>query len=148
MVFHKSDIINGKNSIREIKIEKLNNTLKLRPLTDGEVQEINRMMTQGGLKPLKGKIETDKIRKKKGTGNDIDYEVDPMLSAESSYNADVKAVFYSLRHEEDTDNWSEEDIKGFPAGAVEETALQVYKISGIDDPNKTRNDMINFREKE
>jgi hypothetical protein len=148
MILSKDDILNGKNAIQEIEIEKLGGSLKLRPLTDGEIQEINRLIQQGGLKPIKGKVEAERAKRNKKKGEEIDFEVDPMMASERSYDADVKAVFYGLQHDESPDTYTTDEIKSFPAGSVEEIALKVFEISGIDDPNKARSEMEKFREEE
>ena len=159
----KSDIINGKHNIQEVTIEKLtgigDGKLKLRPLTDGEFHQINALMRNGGVKTMKGKLTPEEARKQKrklSTGkSEVGFEIDPIESAEKKYEADVKAVYFSMKHEENKDEWTEQEIKDFfPAGAVEETALKVYEISGVTDPDKQRRedmeeleeDMKDFRE--
>ena len=159
----KSDIINGKHNIIEVEIEKLKDIgdgkLKLRPLTDGEFHQINALMRNGGVKTMKGKLTPEEARKQKrklSTGkSEVGFEIDPIESAEKKYEADVKAVYYSMKHEENKDEWTEQEIQDFfPAGAVEETALKVYELSGVTDPDKQRredmeeleDEMKDFRE--
>ena len=159
----KSDIINGKHNIIEVEIEKLKDIgdgkLKLRPLTDGEFHRINALMRNGGVKTMKGKLTPEEARKQKrklsNGKSEVGFEIDPIESAEKKYEADVKAVYFSMKHEENKDEWTEQEIKDFfPAGAVEETALKVYEISGVTDPDKQRredmeeleDDMKDFRE--
>lgn len=145
----KSDIKNGINITQEFTFEKLGGELKIRELRDGERHNIEKLAKNGGLKQLKGTVEAGK-RAEKGDNqkNDIGYEIDPMKSADSRYDADVKAVYYALKHDESTENWTENDIKEWPAGAVEEVALKVYEISGMEDPNETRKEVEDFREDE
>ena len=128
-------------------------------------------MRNGGVKTMKGKLTPEEARKQKrkltpeearkqkrklSTGkSEVGFEIDPLESAEKKYEADVKAVYFSMKHEENKDEWTEQEIKDFfPAGAVEETALKVYEISGVTDPDKQRredmeeleDDMKDFRE--
>ena len=153
----KSDIINGKHNIQEVTIEKLtgigDGKLKLRPLTDGEFHQINALMRNGGVKTMKGKLTPEEARKQKrklSTGkSEVGFEIDPIESAEKKYEADVKAVYFSMKHEENKDEWTEQEIKDFfPAGAVEETALKVYEISGVTDPDKQRREGMEELEEE
>jgi len=148
-IITKSDIKNGINATQTFTFDKLGGELKIRQLRDGERHEIETLMSNGGLKQLKGTVEAGK-RANKGDNqkNDIGYEIDPMKSADSRYDADVKAVYFALKHAENPDRWTESDIKEWPAGAVEEVALKVYEISGMEDPNETRKEVEYFREDE
>ena len=152
-IITKADIINGKHNIQTVRIKKLGGELKLRPLTDGEFHKINALMTSGGVQKMEGKITPEEARKKKRDmrrkkkdqpdKNEMSYEIDPMDAAEKKYSADVMAIYYSLQHEECREDWTEDEIKQFwPAGSVEETALKVYEISGVEDPNRQRRDEV------
>lgn len=145
----KADIKNGIKATKEFTFEKLGGELKIRELRDGERHDIETLAKNGGLKQLKGTVEAGK-RANKGDNqkNDIGYEIDPTKSANSRYDADVKAVYFALDHPDNPDRWTESDIKGWPAGAVEEVALKVYEISGMEDPNETRKEAEEFREDE
>ena len=73
--------------------------------------------------------------------NEIDYEIDPSLSAQKRYEADILAIKLSLKND-----FTEEGIKQWPVGSIKEVALKVYELSGVDDPNNTRREeMEKFR---
>ena len=155
----KADIIEGKNNIEQFDFKTLGGSLKLRPLTDGEAHKVNALMKNGGLNPLKGKVEAKPKNKRGKKGKDdederksnIDYEIDPMRAEDSRYEADVKAIYFALQHDEipKKESWTEDEIKDhWPAGSVNEVAPVVYKISGMEDPNETRNKVEEFREDE
>lgn len=147
MILTKSDIINGKNNIQEIKIPKLKGSLKLRPLTDGEYQKINNLMKNGGIGNIKTQIKPDTTNKTRETLQNLLYiEINPEKAEKARYNADVKAVYYALQHHETSEKWTENDIKSFPPGTVEIIAQKVYEISGIQDPNTTRKEVETFRQ--
>jgi hypothetical protein len=148
MILTKSDIINGKNNIQEIKFPQLNGSLKLRPLTDGEYQKITNLMKNGGLGKIKTTINTQNTDKTKETiANMLDLEIDPLLAEKQRYKADITAIHYSLDHKENKEIWTLNEIKQFPAGTIDIIARKVYEISGIADPNTTRQEIKTFRTK-
>jgi hypothetical protein len=149
MILTKSDIINGKNNIQEIEIPQLNGSLKLRPLTDGEYQKITNLMKNGGLGKIKTTIKTTDTTNEtqENISNLLDLEIDPLLAEKQRYKADITAIHYSLDHKENKEIWTLQEIKQFPAGTIDTIAQKVYQISGIADPNTTRQEIKSFRPK-
>lgn len=146
MILTKADILNGKNNIQEIEFPKLKGSLKLRPLSDGEYQKINNLMKNGGIGTVKTQINPKEHNKtEKSLQNLLDIEISPQAADKARYDADVKAIYYSLQHDEATEKWTEKDVKTLPAGSVDMIAMKVYEISGITDPNSTRQEVETFR---
>lgn len=48
MVLSKADLLNGKDSIKEFEFPELGGSISLRPLTDGEFQEVQAVKVSGG----------------------------------------------------------------------------------------------------
>lgn len=154
-LINKADIIEGKNNIQKFDFKTLKGALKLRPLTDGESHKVNALMKNGGLMPLRGQVEAKPKNKRRSKDNEdeerktnIDYEIDPMVAEEARYEADVKAIYFSMQHPEtkEGETWTEDEImEHWPAGSVDEVAKKVYEISGLEDPNETRNKVEDFR---
>lgn len=148
MLLSKGDIINGKNNIQEIEFPELNGSLKLRPLTDGEYHKISNLMKNGGIGTLKTQIDPHQSSKTKKTlQNLLDIEINPKDADKARYEADIQSIHYALEHEENKEIWTLNEIKQFPAGTVEIIAQKVYEISGITDPNTTRQEVERFRQK-
>jgi hypothetical protein len=148
MSLTKSDIINGKNNITEVEFEELGGTIRLSPLTDGEINRINATIKGGGLGKIKANpVMKDGIVDKDATMKKLNMEIDIEQQENIKYHADCMAVAFSLNNNENKDTYTPEDVKKFPAGSVTKIALKVYEISGIDDPNTTRNKVENFRQK-
>lgn len=143
-VLTRADIINGKQNIQTIKFEELGGSLKLRPLTDGELQRITVNMNMGGLKNMKAQpVMKNGKMDKEATMATLLEEVDLTAAAEHKYEASCEAIAISLDHDEYPDKFTIEDIKAFPAGSVDVVASKVFEISGVDDPDNDR--MTRFR---
>lgn len=146
-IITKNDIINGKNDIQEIEFKTLKGSLRLRPLTDGEFHKVSAIIQRGGVGKLKTKpVMKNGVVDKEATMKALDFDLDIGEADKAKYESDCKAILYSLDHKENKDDdWKIEDIKSFPVGAVSEVVVAVYKISGVDDPNKTRGAVEEFR---
>lgn len=143
-VLTRADIINGKQNIQTIKFEELGGSLKLRPLTDGELQRITVNMNMGGLKNMKAQpVMKNGKMDKEATMATLLEEVDLTAAAEHKYEASCEAIAISLDHDEYPDKFTIEDVKAFPAGSVDVVASKVFEISGVDDPDNDR--MTRFR---
>jgi hypothetical protein len=144
MIITKADILNGKNNIQEFEFKKLGGSVKLRPLTSGEMATIDALIKNGGVEKIKTKPLATTTKNRKTPENALDIVIDPIKFAEAQYKADVKTVYFALKHDEDTENWTETDIQEWPAGSVEEVALKVYEISGMENPHQTKEDVTDF----
>lgn len=143
-VLTRADIINGKQNIQTITFEELGGSLKLRPLTDGELQRITVNMNMGGLKNMKAQpVMKNGKMDKEATMATLLEEVDLTAAAEHKYEASCEAIAISLDHDEYPDKFTVEDVKAFPAGSVDVVASKVFELSGVDDPDNDR--MTRFR---
>jgi hypothetical protein len=143
-VLTRADIINGKQNIQTIEFKELDGSLKLRPLTDGELQRVVTDMNMGGLKKMKAQpVMKNGKMDKEATMATLLEEVDLTAAAEQKYEASCLAISLSLDHDEYPDKFTIEDVKAFPAGSVNPVASKVFEISGVDDPDNDR--MTRFR---
>jgi hypothetical protein len=148
-ILTKNEIINGKKVIKEFNFKTLGGSLKLRPLTDGDYHKVHAIVQGGGI----GSINTKPVMKngemdKDATLSSLDFDIDIMEADNAKFKADCQAIVYSLTHDESEDVWTVEDVGKFPAGSVNEIAMKVYEISGVADPNTTRKNVEDFRNKE
>lgn len=96
-------------------------TVKVRPLSDGESQEIQGLLA-GGLE-----LSGDPSSHKKGEGTVLKGDLSKI--AESQALAARKAVARAIVSEE---KWTEAEIAAaWPPGWVSEVAKNIYRISGI-----------------
>ena len=56
-------------------------------------------------------------------------EEDPNKSAKAKYRAKIKAIRFST-----VEDFPEDEIKGWPAGIVDDIIFKIYEITGIDNP--------------
>lgn len=138
-VLTRADIINGKKNIQTIHFDEVGGKLKLRPLTDCELQRVIQTMNMGALKNLKAKpIMKGKELDREATLNTLIEDVDLTEAGKYKYRASLQAIKFSLDHDDYEDKFTEEDIGSFPPGSVDVVASKVFEISGVDDPDNER----------
>jgi len=135
----REDLILGKNKITMVYFEELGGELPLKPLTDGQLAQIE-IIQKSGIK-IRGnpeKIEQAKARLKelnsKGVEEygDLDMELDIQQITQSEYDANVLAVQYGLALEGPP--LTDRDVKNMqPPGIVKKIAEEVYKLSTMND---------------
>ena len=149
-IIKRSDIIGGKNHIEVCEFEKLGGELRLRPLTDNEMQKVTaRLKSEGiGETNVKPVINKDGSVNKEATMQGIDVKFNVENAQMAAYNASKLAIVISLDNEENSEEekFTEEELGEFPAGSVDEIAAKVFELSGVDDPNPER--MKKFRPRE
>ena len=132
-VLTKSDILQGIDNPKKIKIEALNGELWLRPLSSAEVNEILNIEAQGygtfnatnnrGQTMTDGKMNLPKLQEKQ---------------AEAKYLAIHKSI-----NNPKNDEWTIDELKQFRSNAINEIYDHIMKISGVD---TTERDVKEFPE--
>lgn len=153
----RSAVVNGKTHYSKVEFPKLkefygDGELKLGSLTDGDLAEVENLIENGGVDPISVPVTpgnpNDRNQQAVAAKKQIDVTVDPIATGRSKYDAKVLAICLSLNNADETAGWTEEDIRRWPAGTVKEVAKAVYEITGVDDPDKTRKEVEDFREDE
>ena len=149
-IIKRSDIIGGKSKVEVFESEKLGGELRLRPLTDNEMQKVTaRLKSEGiGETNVKPVLNKDGSVNKEATMQGIDVKFNVENAQMAAYNASKLAIVISLDNEENSEEerFTEEELGEFPAGSVDEIAAKVFELSGVDDPNPER--MKKFRRRE
>jgi len=137
MVLSKEEILNGINNIEEHEIKALNDTVYLRPLSEAEMIEVEKIEAKGmGIFESTQKGNRDatnrgKINLEKATG--------------SSGQARLTKIMMSINNEKNPDEWNVEEVGQLPRGAIVEMDHIIDEISGV---NATKREVENFPEDE
>lgn len=145
-IITRSDIIGGKKKVESYNFPKIGGELRLRPLTDNEMQKVTaRMKSEGiGETEVKPVIKNGKVDKE-ATMSGVDMKFNVETAQMAAYSASRLAITISLDNDENTDEekFTEEELGEFPAGSVDEIASKVFEISGVKDIDPER--MNRFR---
>jgi len=135
-VLTKSDILQGIDTPKKIRIESLNGEIWLRPLSSAEVNEVLNIEAQGygtfnatnnrGQTMADAKMNLSKLQEKQ---------------AEAKYTA----IHKSINNDKNPDEWTIEELKQFSKKAVDEIYNEVMDLSGVD---VTEADVKQFPENE
>lgn len=149
MAILKKDIIQGKELVETIRIDALEQDVDLRPLTDGEYNEVEAIRKDLG----KIRVKLNKVDKsldpevqeemKRKALEDQDVNMDLGLVAKKGYEANARAAAYGLSNS--GFKWTVDEVKKLKAGAVPEIARAVYKISHLDVPETLEKEIDSFR---
>ena len=135
-VLTKSDILQGIDTPKKVKIDSLNGEIWLRPLSSAEVNEIMNIEAQGygtfnatnnrGQTMADAKMNLSKLQEKQ---------------AEAKYIA----IHKSINNPSNTDEWEIEELKQFSKQSIDEIYNKVMDLSGVD---VTEGEIKQFPEKE
>ena len=129
MALKKSDILKGINDPKEIRIEALDGTLWLRPLSNAELDEIDKIEAKGmesyeTNSKSRGRIQGETIAKGK---------INIHLATVNGAKARDRKVEMSLDNPKNNDDpWTLEDIGKLSRGAVNEIVDAIDELSGIE----------------
>ena len=146
MTLSISEILNGTDDTQEVKIESLNDTVFLRPLSVGEwnkVQEIQQA-------PLGDYITNERsiTRKKRRVKGEMEAQATINIkdSNKGTYDAQIEAIYINADNSENKeDKWSKDKIKKMPKSVFDEIYAKVIEISKIED-DEMEEDVDNFPE--
>ena len=135
-----SDIIAGKDNVKGYHIKSLKGEVYLRPLTQGEINEISEIEAAAI-----GTFETnEKSNNRSARSRNIKSQLESkgklsvLKTTQAQNQAKIKAVVYSLDNEQNKDekeNITEEELLNAPSVVINEIYEHVQKISGLNNPD-------------
>ena len=145
MVLSKSDILSGANSYQEYELESVKGSISLRPLTIGELHQIQEMKD----KALGDYVANQRGASRKRVKESLEAQAKINVGKQTiaSHKADVKTILWGLDNEGNPDKYTEEDIKKMHQPIFEEILSIVKKISHMED-EEVEEDVDNFPEDE
>lgn len=134
----KSDVLKGTGK-RE-SVEAMGGTFIIRPLTDGEVAEVQELIYKGlseqAIAALPALAKRAKVALKTGKSlEDMNFDgltlptEDLMAFKKNETDANKVAVAYALSC--DGEEWTSEDVAKLPVGIPRKIAQAVFKLSGV-----------------
>lgn len=131
MVLSASDIINGIEDYKEVKIESANDTVYLRPLSKGEWESTNKIRQDS----LGDYVTNEKAKAVSRTQRISNIESQLKFNigenSEADFKAQVEAIYLSMNNDAYTEENTREQIKKFPTDVFDEIYEKVKEISGI-----------------
>lgn len=130
-ILTKDAILKGKNNIEAYPIESLGGEIYLRPLTQGEWTEIEKIEA----KALGSFKTSEKARKKGRRQLPSSLESSGEINAEKQTDAAAKARIETIRlsiNNEKNDEWTTEEINSLSRKQVTELFEKVKEISDVD----------------
>ena len=140
MALKKSDILKGIKDPEEIRIEALDGTLWLRPLSNAELDEIDKIEAKGmesyeTNSKSRGRIQGETIAKGK---------INVHLATVNGAKARDQKIQMSLDNPKNADDpWTLDEIGELPRGAVNEIVDAINELSGLE---VTKGDIDQFPE--
>ena len=145
MVLSKSDILNGANSYETIDLESINGSIAIRPLTIGEIHQINE---------IKDNALGDYVANQKGVSKrrvkeslEAQAKINVGKQTKAAHKADVKTVLWGLDNAGNPEKFNEEEIKRMQQPIFEEILQHVKKLSHMEDED-IEDDVEDFHEDE
>ena len=135
-ILTKSDILQGIDNPKKIKIETLNGELWLRPLSSAEVNEILNIEAQG--------YGTFNATQNRGQTM-ADAKMNLAKMQEKQAEAKYIAIHKSINNDKNNDEWDITEIKQFPHDAINEIYEHIMDLSGVE---VTESDVKKFPENE
>lgn len=146
MVLTADEILNGIENYEEIKIESLNDTVYLRPLSKGEWESVN-SIRQESLGDYTTNEKAQSLSRKQRVSN-IESQLKFNIKANSAadFKAQIEAIYLSMDNSGYESKTPREKIKKFPNDVFDEIYENVKKISGIHDDVQLEDDVEDFLE--
>lgn len=129
----KVDILSGKRREIAFYVEELGGEIILRPLTDGQWEQIKAVKSAGGRLTGNPVMSADGNVDRRASSESMKIEIDLKAASEQEYEADCLAVAYSLSDTRVSgETWTVNDVKRMePPGVVRKIAMKVYAITGV-----------------
>ena len=150
MVLTAEDILNGISQYEEVKIEALNDTMYLRPLSKGEWEKINSIRQESLGDYVTNEKAKNLSRKQRISNIESQLKFNIKQNSDADFKARVEAIYFSLDNPGYGDkNPSRAQIQKFPPNVFDELYEKVEEISGIEvDEVTLENDVDDFPEDE
>ncbi len=142
----KDELLNGAKQTIEFTPEGLDNSLYLRPLTIGELNELEQMKAKALGTYVANETSTSKGKKRvKGKLNaEARLNVEKTTIAED--NANVKAVMYSIDNESNDFKLNEQEVKSLDSKVFVSILEKVKEISHWDTDEDIEEDVDDFHQ--
>lgn len=140
VLLKKSDILKGINDPEKVTIEALGGELWLRPLSNAELDEIDKIESKG----MESYKTTSKSRGRVQGETVANGEINVYKATVNSAKARNRKIEMSLDNPKNVDDpWTEEDINNLKRDAVNEIVEKIDELSGV---NVTEGDIDKFPE--
>lgn len=135
MVLTKSQILNGVNKIERIYIKKLGDKVALRPLSNGEWNEIEAIQNEAiGEYTTTERAKQATRRQKIQSQMEAQAKINIKETNKAEAEAKLEAVYLSLNNDVYKDDpFTREEVDGMKRGVVDEIYKNVRIISGLED---------------
>ena len=135
MVLTKSQILNGINETKERYIKSKNDTVALRPLSNGEWNKIEEIQNEAiGEYTTTEKAKQASRRQRVQSQMEAQGKINVKETSKAEAKAKIEAVFLSLDNEVyKDDKFTREDVKNMGRDVFNEIYEQVRIISGLED---------------
>lgn len=144
-ILTKSAILKGKNNIEAHHIKSLDGEIYLRPLTQGEWTEIEKIEAKA-----LGSFKTSEKSRKKGrrqlpSSLESSGEINAEKQTAAAAKAKIETIRLSINNEKNPDEWTTEEINDLTKKQVTELFEKVREISDIDN-DEIEDDIEDFPE--
>lgn len=141
MILSKDAILAGAKKVEKVKIEALGGEIYLRPLTAGELHEIEAIEAKA-----MGTFETNEKSqrgRRQTTQSNVESKgkINLAKATQASAEANIRKLELSMNNDKCEDVWSKEDIESLESAAFNEILEKVNDLSGID---ISKEDVENF----
>lgn len=131
-ILTKDAILKGKNNIEAYNIESLGGEIYLRPLTQGEWTEIEKIEAKA-----LGSFKTSEKARKKGrrqlpSSLESSGEINAERQTAAAAQARIETIRLSINNEKNADEWTTEEINSLTKKQVTELFEKVREISDVD----------------
>ena len=146
MVLTKTEILEGTSSYEEYELESRDGSVSLRPLTIGEIHQIQQLKDKGlGEYIANQKGAASKKRIKSKIEAQAKMNIEKVNVAENK--ADVKTVLFGLDNKGNPEKWTEQDVLKMDEPLFKELLEKVKEISHMEDED-VEDDVEDFPEDE
>ena len=130
MTLTKAEILLGTQARKNVFIDALDGEVEIRPLTDGELHQIQLKFVRAVSMKLdltSEELQGDVGEKALELAKKLNMDIDVAEFAQADYESILMAAAFGLSVDEE---WSTDEIEGLPPGASTQIADEVYELSG------------------
>ena len=142
MVLTADDILNGIDEYKEVRIEALNDTVYLRPLSKGEWEKTN-SIRQASLGDYTTNEKAKALSRNQRVSNiESQLKFNIKENGDADFKARVEAIFMSMDNPGYEKATPKDAIKKFPSDVFDEIYEKVKEISGVHEDDVELEDEI------
>ena len=148
MVLSVADILNGIDEYQEVRIESIDDTMYLRPLSKGEWDKIQAIRQESLGDYVSNEKTTAASRRQRAAQIESRLSFNIKENGEADSQAQVETIFLSLDTPGNETKTTRKEIEKLPPNVFDEIYDNVLKISGIDENTDLEEDVNDFPEDE